>query len=91
VHLLKDGQRVVVPVHNAAVTAAVANIEWAVQRIIVGEFPARPSRTKCAGCDFAKLCPQRVQQFTPDGVPPPLHLPGDRLRMIAAFTDLDPC
>jgi DNA helicase-2/ATP-dependent DNA helicase PcrA len=60
-----------------------------VHRITAGEFPARPSPTKCAGCDFAKLCPQRVEQFTSDGTPPPLHLPGGRLQMIAAFADVE--
>ena len=88
VHLLKDGQRVAVPVDDIAVGAAVDNIEWAVQRIITGEFPARPSPSKCTACDFAKLCPQRVEQFTSGETPPELHLPDGQLQLVAAFADL---
>jgi DNA helicase II / ATP-dependent DNA helicase PcrA len=89
VHLLKDGQRVTVPVDDAAVNAAVANIEWGVEHIIVGEFPARPSRSKCEGCDFAKLCPRRLVQFASGSMPPPLHLPGGTEMMIGAFGDVE--
>ncbi|WP_436980351.1 hypothetical protein [Streptomyces sp. enrichment culture] len=41
VHLLKDGQRVSVPVDADAVDAAVTNVNWAVGRIIAGDFPQR--------------------------------------------------
>lgn len=86
-HLLKDGQRVAVPVDDAAVDAAIANIEWAVQRIIASDFPARPNSDKCAACDFARLCRRQLQQFASTDMPPPLYLPGGRRRMVAAFVD----
>ena len=49
VHLLKDGQRVVVPVGDEAVKSAVSNVEWAAERIIAGDFPMRPHKDKCDG------------------------------------------
>src|SRR5205814_2115717 len=39
VHLLKDNERVEVPITEAAVTAAMANVEWAVAGIIREDFP----------------------------------------------------
>lgn len=75
VHLLKDGQRVTVPVDDAAVAAAVANVEWAVNRILAGDFPMRPQPEKCEACDFQALCPQRAEDFETATMPPPIHLP----------------
>lgn len=75
VHLLKDGQRVTVPVDDAAVTAAVGNVEWAVERILAGDFPMRPHEDKCDACDFKALCPQQPEGFATDEVPPEIHLP----------------
>ncbi|MEU8150093.1 ATP-dependent DNA helicase [Nonomuraea sp. NPDC048901] len=75
VHLLKDGQRVQVPVDPDAIDAAVANVEWAVDRIVHSDFPQRPSAKKCSGCDFAQICPQKVQPFATENEPPKLHLP----------------
>ena len=78
VHLLKDGQRVQVPVDEEAVEAATANVEWAVSRIIDGDFPRRPHPEKCGACDFRLLCDQRHEEFQRREVPPALHLPGAR-------------
>lgn len=93
VHLLKDGQRLEVPVDAAAVEAAVANVEWAVARIIEGDFPMRPSAAKCGGCDFARLCAKRVESFTSAAQPPSLHLPeaagGAKLVQVAALSDVE--
>ena len=52
VHLLKDNQRVKVPITQEAVDAALTNIEWAVEGILKSDFPMRPHRDKCDGCDF---------------------------------------
>ncbi|MFD9163021.1 ATP-dependent helicase [Streptomyces sp. NPDC059558] len=94
VHLLKDGQRVSVPVDEAAVDAAVANVEWAVDRIMEGDFPQRASGGKCEGCDFAQLCPQRVDPFAAHDEPPALHLPdghgGKRFLKVAAISQVGP-
>lgn len=88
VHLLKDGQRVEVPVDEAAVADAVANVEWAVSRIIDGDFPMRPSPTKCGGCDFQRICPQRHEEFAGAERPPELHLPDGRRTNAPAFADV---
>jgi len=90
VHLLKDGQRVTVPVDDQAVAAAVANVEWAVNRILASDFPMRPHRDKCDACDFQALCPQRSEDFQTDGTPPPIHLPDPLGRLLArAFSQYE--
>ena len=75
VHLLKDGQRVQVPVGDDAVEAAIRNVEWAVDRILDTDFPMRPHPDKCEKCDFQALCPQVPEDFNVDTTPPPIHLP----------------
>lgn len=88
VHLLKDNRRVDVPVSDHAVEAAVSNVEWAVNRIIDGDFPMRPEREKCAACDFKALCPKSPEQFATDTTPPAIHVPGAVKReMVRAFSD----
>lgn len=88
VHLLKDGQRVAVPVDVAAVEAAVTNVEWAAERIIAGDFPMRPHRAKCGACDWKRLCPKAREEFEKDDAPPALHLPGDRREPARAFSQV---
>lgn len=79
VHLLKDNQRVEVPITQQAVDAALANIEWAVRGILSSDFPMRPQPEKCARCDFRAICPATPQGFTVlETVPPEIHLPGRR-------------
>ena len=89
VHLLRDGKRVDVPVDEEAVEAAVLNVEWAAERIVGGDFPMRPHPKKCGECDWRRLCPQRVQEFGTNDVPPPLYVPGSPGRLAArAFSQL---
>ena len=89
VHLLRDGQRVEVPVDEEAVGAAVRNVEWAAERIIAGDFPMRPHRDKCAECDWRQLCSQVHEEFATNEMPPPLHVPGSpRLRAARAFSEV---
>lgn len=88
VHLLKDGQRVQVPIERDAVDAAVANIEWAVSRIIEGDFPRRPHPDKCGTCDFKLLCNQEREDFGTEARPPPLHIPERDPRMALAFSQV---
>ncbi|GLW98204.1 ATP-dependent DNA helicase [Microtetraspora sp. NBRC 16547] len=94
VHLLKDGQRIQVPVDADAVEAAVTNVEWAVGRIAGGDFPQRPSRKKCDSCDFAQICQQKPESFATGDEPPMLHLPSGaeekRLRQVTAFSKIGP-
>ena len=86
VHLLKDNQRVEVPVTQEAVDAALANVEWAVEGILKSDFPMRPHRDKCKQCDFSSICPRVPQNYTVlTNVPPELHLPG-RKEMVRAFS-----
>lgn len=87
VHLLKDNQRISVPVDDEAVSAAVANVEWAVERILNGDFPMRPSPEKCRTCDFRALCAKRAEDFSADARPPALHLPGGERRVAPAFSE----
>lgn len=89
VHLLKDGQRVQVPIDGDAIEAAVANIEWAVSRIIAGDFPRRPHPKKCETCDFRLLCNQQREEFDTEVRPPPLHIPQRDPRMALAFSQVE--
>jgi DNA helicase-2/ATP-dependent DNA helicase PcrA len=87
VHLLKDNQRVEVPIDNGAVDAAMSNVEWAVNGILRSDFPMRPHPAKCAGCDFRVICPKRPERFTAQtDEPPSLHLPGGRAEQAKAFS-----
>ena len=90
-HLLKDNQRVGVPVDDEAIAAAIANVEWAVDRIIAGEFPMRPERQKCEGCDFKLICEQVPQGFAGNQQPVELRVPGDvGQRSARCFSEFDP-
>ena len=86
VHLLKDGQRIEVPITQDAVNAALANIEWAVNGILESDFPMRPHPQKCKTCDFRSICPKTPQSFSVSRTAPPeLHLPG-RTEMARSFS-----
>ena len=88
VHLLRDNQRVEVPVDDDAVSAAAQNVEWAVDRIIDHDFPMRPHPNKCGECDFRALCPKVPEEFDGGIEPPPLHLFTDgREQMALAFSE----
>lgn len=93
VYLLKEhgtDARVNIPVENDAVSAAISNIGWAVDRILDGDFPMRPCRGKCESCDVNRICPKVPQHFTSDIVPPPIHVPtGQGQVQIKAFSEFD--
>lgn len=90
VHLLKDGQRIEVPITDAALDSAITNIEWAVERIVRQDFPMRPSRKKCDACDFKKICPMQPENFSDLIKPPALHTPDRSGKQVAAcFDDYD--
>ena len=86
VHMLKDNQRIEVPISQEAVDAAMANIEWAVQGILHADFPMRPQREKCTDCDFRVICSRITQEFEEHTPPPALHLPGGSMEMARAFS-----
>ena len=91
VHFLKDNRRVNIPVTAAALDAAIANIEWAVEGILAGDFPMRPHEAKCSGCDFQAICARTPQEFgTLTGPPPPLHLPDNDTATARAFSQYQP-
>ncbi|MCB5285388.1 MAG: PD-(D/E)XK nuclease family protein [Candidatus Cloacimonetes bacterium] len=72
--------------YNAAMDAALANIEWAVTGILGSDFPMRPHPEKCKKCDFKTICPSTPQNFNVlTTVPPKLHLPG-RKEMARVFS-----
>ncbi len=89
VHLLKDNQRIQIPVTKEAIDAAIKNIEWAVQRIIEGDFPMRPHPNKCEECDFKMLCSRTSETFKKEFIPPTLHLPGspEIKKHVSAFSE----
>lgn len=91
VHLLKDGQRIAVPVTEEALDDAVANVEWVVDRIINSDFPMRPHSDKCKACDFKALCAKKSEPFAVDTQPPPIHQP-DPLGTVMArsFSEYQP-
>jgi DNA helicase II / ATP-dependent DNA helicase PcrA len=90
VHLLKDNDRVEIPITGSAIDAALANIHWAVEGIINEDFAMRPSPKKCEGCDFRQLCPKRPQEFSHGPPPPPIEIWGGEKRMAAAFAEFAP-
>ena len=77
VHLLRDGQRIQVPVGDNAVDAAISTVEWAVKNIVGEDFPMRPHIDKCPDCDFRMICPMQPENFATDKNPPEIHVPGD--------------
>lgn len=88
VHLLKDGQRVNVPISDEAVQAAVANVEWTVNRILAADFPMRPHPGKCERCDFRALCQRAPQAFRTNQRPPMIHIPAPPGQQMArAFSE----
>lgn len=90
VHLLKDNQRVYVPVSPEAIAAAVANVEWSVERIIEGDFPMRPEVKKCENCDFKSLCPKTPENFISNSTPPAIYIPlNEQQQMARAFSEAD--
>lgn len=91
VHLLKDNRRVDVPVSDEAVRSAVENVEWAVNRILAGDFPMRPHPKKCETCDFRLLCSKEAQDFSSPIQPPPIQIPpSPRQKLARAFSDFAP-
>jgi DNA helicase II / ATP-dependent DNA helicase PcrA len=84
VHLLKDNQRVEVPVTAEALQAAIQNVEWAVERVLASDFPMRPHQEKCGDCDFQMICPKRPEQFRTTAMPPEIQTP-DGPKRVQAF------
>ena len=98
VHLLKErntpenSNRIDIPIAVAAIDAAISNIEWAVDRVLEGDFPMRPSQSKCAECDFNLICAKAYQDFSDTARPSPIHIPtinGINEVMVRCFSDLD--
>lgn len=90
VHLLKDGQRISIPVDDEAVQAAISNVEWAVDGVIAERFPRRPHPDKCEECDWGAICTRSYEGLGPDSAPPPLHLPDPAgLRSVRAVEQVD--
>jgi DNA helicase-2/ATP-dependent DNA helicase PcrA len=98
VHLLKAPNteevpnRVNVPITDEAIESAIQNIEWAVNRILEGEFPMRPSVSKCEECDFRKICSKQRQEFNSTEVPSLIHIPETNGRTgirVRSFSDVE--
>ena len=81
VHLLKAENenelpnRVEIPIDDISIQTAVSNVEWAVNRILEGEFPMRPSSQKCSECDFVKICAKHKEDFISSEIPAPIKIP----------------
>jgi DNA helicase-2/ATP-dependent DNA helicase PcrA len=89
VHFLKDNQRIEIPITDEAISSAIANVEWAVDRILASDFPMRPHPDKCGTCDFRALCPKDPQEFQTSTMPPEIHVPSGR-KGAAAITEFQP-
>lgn len=98
VHLLKAPNseevpnRVNVPITDDSIASAIQNIKWAVNRILEGEFPMRPSKEKCEECDFRKICSKQRQEFNSTEVPSPIHIPetnGTTGIIVRSFSDVE--
>lgn len=98
VHLLKAENRedlpnrIDIPVDDNSINAAVSNVEWAVSRILEGEFPMRPSVSKCSECDFIKICAKNKEEFVSTEIPEPIRIPvinGTDEINVRCFSDLD--
>ncbi|MDH4617378.1 ATP-dependent DNA helicase [Brevibacillus sp. AY1] len=91
VHLLKDNKRIDIPVSKDAITAAIGNINWAVERILDNDFPMRPCSKKCNSCDISRICSQTPQQFiNTNNMPPKIHIPVENKTVsIRAFSEFE--
>ncbi len=89
VHLLKDNNRVQIPVDERAVQDALSNVNWAVENILAGEYPMRPARNKCDECDFRPICPRRSEDFSNQNFPPTIHISSERRERVQATRDSD--
>ena len=57
-----------------------------------GEFPMRPSRGKCAECDFRKICSKQKQEFVSTEIPSPIQIPqtnGITVIRVRSFSDVE--
>lgn len=97
VHLLKATNspkmpnRVDIPISDVTIKSALKNIDWAVNRILKGEFPMRPSPTKCQECDFSKICSKQNEEFISYDIPSPIHIPethGVKEIRVRCFSDI---
>jgi DNA helicase-2/ATP-dependent DNA helicase PcrA len=97
VHLLKGENaegfpnRVEVPVSDEAIASAIENIIWAVNQILTGDFPRRPSKKKCDECDFKLICSKSKENFVNTTLPPEIQIPnmnGLTSIMVRAFSDV---
>lgn len=98
VHLLKASNledspnRVNVPITDDAIQSAIENIEWAVNRILEGEYPMRPSIGKCEECDFRKICSKERQEFISSEIPNLIRIPetnGIAEIRVRSFSDVE--
>ena len=98
VHLLKadnthnSPNRVDIPVCESSTRAAISNVEWAVNRILEGEFPMRPSASKCGECDFVKICAKNREEFVSAEIPTPIRIPevnSVKEVRVRCFSDVD--
>ncbi|MEQ8441430.1 MAG: ATP-dependent DNA helicase [Alphaproteobacteria bacterium] len=90
VHLLKDNQRIEVPVNDVALDAALDLVQWAVNRIIAEDFPMRPHQHKCGECDFRQICAQVPEDFGTNEAPPSISVPGGQQLLPPAFRFYEP-
>lgn len=97
VHLLRadTGQqvnRVDIPIDDESLSAAVQNIEWAVNKVLENDFPMRPSESKCSDCDFSTFCVKQREEFATEDLPPEISIPlgQDIIKTRAgAFSEVD--
>lgn len=88
VHILKNNERVEVPVDDNSVESAIKSIKWAVKGILQEDFPMRACKTNCSRCDYKAMCKQDREEFKNKEVPPKINTPIG-VKTIAAMEEID--
>lgn len=92
VHLLRNNERINIPIDDNSINCAIENIEWAVDRIINRDFPMRPEATKCENCDFTLLCSKSKEEFQTSAIPPAIFVPASITTepiLVKSFSQVD--
>jgi len=88
VHILKNNERIKIPVDEQSTENAIETIKWAVKGILQEDFPMRACKANCSKCDYRAMCGQKRQDFRNNDRPPRINTPTGP-KEIAAFNLLE--